>query len=320
VQCAPRQPFRTASNEVRQQALLRCTEDGLSENPGDVKIQVVTPRVTPSTKSWYVIGIDAANDETVGWGEAADGFEIIQMERSEVMYAGIPSVSTVIAFTFETKEQIQAGGTLMVLTDKAPGFELTCDESFDQISLPGEVGCTLDGAGGAVIQLNDTLTPGAYAFAMSANTPPQRSTSGVYFSLILEDHNGLVRDAAMDLPGPQIQEGFVMRLEPLYWDSSTPGTVPYHHCDGTGPGPAGAAVAPCFLADRVSDGVLPRGAAHSRRRVRAPQPRQRPVAAGHAVAGFHAERSYPYRLRPGGAARPDLQVHFSCRGSQPNAG
>merc|ERR1719409_734888 len=164
ISCMPKKTIA----DGRKTAVLTCRETGLREAPEDLRIVVRTPAKTPSTKAWFLEGMNSWSQDQLGWGEDAVGFDVLQMEDTGVSYAGVPKLSGQIAFKFETQETVDAGGMLRI--ELPPGFEVDCaGEKLRPISLPGSLTCYSpppnDEAPGpddvypVTLTLNETLVP-----------------------------------------------------------------------------------------------------------------------------------------------------------------
>jgi len=203
----------------RESVILRCPQGGLSENSFEVKIIATCPDETPSAKEWFIEGL--YNDEQVGWGEA-EGFDIVQMPQSFVIYAGVPGISGHMIFHFQTLEKMGAKGFIEVTYPQ--DYQVQCEgDFFKKLTLPGWVTCKeTPFQRKNTLTLNSTLNPGSYSFVMTGTA---LANAGDYalFDLQLLDKDQQVHDGAMNMPGQKISTDVMVAAIPFFWSNSQPG-------------------------------------------------------------------------------------------------
>jgi hypothetical protein len=214
--CKPGQPFA----DGRSVAVLTTSESGLRTKTEDLQIRVMTPRATPMNKAWYIEGIDVLKEKQLGWGEAT-GFDIKNMSDISVTYPGIPGELGMIVWRFRTEVMVSAGAWLEINTPPELGAECFPGR-FEPITLPESSGCKTIEPGLIYVNLNSTIVPAEYAFAHYVIPPVDTPVRNV-LSITLKDHDGTVKDAAVDLPGYRIWEKLKIRSRDLVWDISKPG-------------------------------------------------------------------------------------------------
>jgi len=201
---------------------LTCRGGRLTNLARNVKVRIKTPKKTPTYRSWFAEALMANTGEQLGWGEDAENFAIVQMRDVSVTYAAMPLTSTLVAFQFLTTENLERGGKIRI--EKPSGLRVQCDPgTFHAISLPGILECKSTRSW-VLLSLNDTLTPGEYAFAITAETPAATPTPNL-FSLMLINKRDDVQDAIIGFPGLVLQEGLPLSSLPLFWSSSQAGQL-----------------------------------------------------------------------------------------------
>eukprot|EP00398_MALV-I-01_sp_L67-1_P000018 gene18-57_t len=197
----------------RMTAMLATDEAGLSDNPDRrIVIRAVSPIRTPSSKNWFVRGIEGCLGEPVGWGEASEGFDIVPMKETKVFYAGIPQATTAMVIRFTTTEIMPIGS--MIDIQAPPEIALNCEEtSFIKLSLPENSECTTVGSK-ANITVFDSLVPKQYSFSIMANLPPITPRTN-FWKIRLFNPEGLVRDADMEIMGRDVYPGFQATAYPI---------------------------------------------------------------------------------------------------------
>jgi hypothetical protein len=206
----------------RPTAQLTCTASDLTDIVQGLKIAVTTPPVMPTERNWFVEVEDTSvsTGALLGWGEDATGIVINPMQDVSIVYAGIPDIQANLAITFRTSETINRGGTLNVVTPS--GFVVSClGTALEAISLPVILECEVSAPVVSLI-MNDTLTPGDYAFIMTVRTPSSTPANN-QFSVLLKDERGKVQDSAMNLPGQSIHPDLSAVAKSLEWTSSEAG-------------------------------------------------------------------------------------------------
>ncbi|CAE8635602.1 unnamed protein product, partial [Polarella glacialis] len=182
-----------------------------------LRIRVQTPEQTPSSTTWFVQGQGQGAGTTTGWGRGA-GFIVTQMTGTTVTYPAVATVKRAqIAFTFAL--DVNAGNQISIVAP--PGFLLTCsaEGSLKQISLPGGRPDCIDDP--LQMRLDTTLTAGQYAFALSADLPPETPSVNT-FNIIIRDQDNNVVDAAYSVMGMDIVN--IAASDPtLAWSKSDPG-------------------------------------------------------------------------------------------------
>eukprot|EP00397_Hematodinium_sp_SG-2012_P000134 GEMP01000134.1.p1 GENE.GEMP01000134.1~~GEMP01000134.1.p1 ORF type:complete len:2985 (+),score=568.53 GEMP01000134.1:27-8981(+) len=196
VDCSIGTPF--GSN--RQQTVDVSFADGAKRNGVPFTIYCVTPMITPSDLSWYVVA--NLDDDVLGWGEAA-GFEINQMRNVQIIYPAIEGRELQrVVFTFTTSNITDAN---QILIEEPPGFVLYCSEgAFDQISLPGNTPDCTDRP--MTLTLNEDLLPETeYALQLGIDTAVAiLSAAENIWNIIIKDFNFVVIDARYGIPGPEL--------------------------------------------------------------------------------------------------------------------
>jgi len=208
--CNPSTPMPNG----RMTARLDVIDTGLPLNPPPIVIRVSTPRRAPLDKAWFIEGRDKFSDAQYGWGEA-EGLDIEQMSETTAMYPGIPGLYTRMVWHFKSQVLIEAGGWLHVMIPE--GFDPDC--TLKAIALPLTGGCNIIDPQNIIITLNSTMVPGEYAFAMGI-TPPALEPLRNELSLILKNKAGNVLDAAVGMPGLDIQSSLKIAELPLRWSQS----------------------------------------------------------------------------------------------------
>ncbi|CAK9053789.1 unnamed protein product [Durusdinium trenchii] len=169
--------------------------------------------------SWLLRSL--AEDQTeLGWAKAAT-FPVAQMEKAMLTYGGIPSSVVHVAVSFQTSQTILSGGVIEVVAPAVYGF--SCDAA-DGLKLffAGLQSCeTLDE--GFRLMLNQSVSPGSYAFLIGMRTPSFTPYTNL-FDLLLKDLEGKVVDARLALPGPRLIPGLTLDLPVLTFARSQPGS------------------------------------------------------------------------------------------------
>jgi len=214
--CKPGFPFA----DGRSTAVLTTDEKGIRSPPTDLRIRVMTPKATPFNKGWFVEGIDLLKEKQLGWGEAA-GFDIKNMSDISVTYPGIPGELGLIVWRFRTEVMVSAGAWLEIVTPPELGAECWKGR-FEIITLPESGGCRTVRPGLIYVMLNSTIVPAEYSFAHYVIPPVDTPVRNV-LSITLKDHDGTVKDAAVDLPGQRIWEKLKIKSKDVLWDVSKPG-------------------------------------------------------------------------------------------------
>jgi len=204
----------------RPTAQLSCSAADLTNIVQGIKVFVGTPSEMPASRNWFVEASMVKTGTLIGWGEDSAGITITPMKDVGVVYAGVPNIMSQLALRFRTSETLNRGGKLNIVTP--PGFVISCvGTALKAISLPGLLECKVK-APSVFLTLNDTLTPGEYAFAITVRTPVATPTPNT-FSLLLVDERGRVQDSAMNLPGQDIRTDLGVVGTPLKWTSSEAG-------------------------------------------------------------------------------------------------
>merc|ERR1712048_1124893 len=148
------------------------------------------------------------------------GFEIVQMDEAQLIYAGAPSVRQNMAVVFRTSQNLENGGRIEVVVPEV--YKLSCQASdgFNALSVRGVIACN-DAGIGLRLSVNRTISPGSYAFMVGV-TNPAYTPNWNLFSLMLKDKNGNVVDARMQFPGERIISGLSVRPPRLKFSSSEP--------------------------------------------------------------------------------------------------
>jgi len=116
---------------------------------------------------------------------------------------------------------VEAGASLHVTIPDE--FAPDCsDGKLELIALPDSGGCDDSDPMHLVIAINSTIVPAEYTFAFQV-TPPLVTPVQNQISIVLKDRYGNVRDAAVDMPGVEIQEKLRIAAKPLWWTQSRPG-------------------------------------------------------------------------------------------------
>jgi len=213
--CSPSTPMP----DGRKTAALATVDQGISGSLQGVIIKVQTPAMAPLSKAWFIEGRNIFTDAQYGWGEA-EGIEIEQMAEIAVTYPGIPAVLARMVWRFKTQVLIESGGWLHM--ELPEDFNPQCSGTYlEPIALPATGGCRILDSQTLVIYLNATMVPGEYAFGIHV-TPPTFAPLRNELTLILYDRHGNVRDAAVDLPGLDIQDKLKIQESHLQWTSSKP--------------------------------------------------------------------------------------------------
>merc|ERR1719331_1640229 len=117
------------------------------------------------------------------------------MKDTAVMYTGATTVFSEFAVQFYNALELEAGGMLEVRHPQA--FENFFCDSFQQVSLPGEVACETSTAEDAYpafrLAFNHTVAPGDYSFSILAGIPSDIPDE-TEFSILLIDRHGHVQD------------------------------------------------------------------------------------------------------------------------------
>ena len=91
--CSPKRALKNG----QKTALLQTRDQGLT-SAIVVYVYVITPQSTPPSKAWFVEARDFLQDQQIGWGEDASGFEVIQMPQSTVSYTGPNGFEVITVF------------------------------------------------------------------------------------------------------------------------------------------------------------------------------------------------------------------------------
>lgn len=222
---------------------LEATGNGLNVIPPGLVLSTLTPYSTPTNPAWYVtayrrpsVGLHGRpphpSDIQVGWAEATEGFEVVQMDKAGVILATLPNKRVAVAVGFSTRERYDVYAELTV---SFPLNYIPECEDFNPLSLPIGVDSPKcyyldDGEYLAIkITVNQTLPSGDYSFMITAIVPG--TTPGLVepegrppvpeknmFNLVLRDKDLMVRDAAMRKPAPVLVFGIDLVPAPtLYW-------------------------------------------------------------------------------------------------------
>eukprot|EP00929_Paragymnodinium_shiwhaense_P030622 TRINITY_DN1731_c0_g1_i1.p1 TRINITY_DN1731_c0_g1~~TRINITY_DN1731_c0_g1_i1.p1 ORF type:complete len:3325 (+),score=634.57 TRINITY_DN1731_c0_g1_i1:113-10087(+) len=218
IACA-RQDFLIAGRAV---ALLTFQPGGLVFPPSYMMIRIVTPADNGQDKSWYVLLRNRITGRQLGWGEDAIGVTIRQMLGAGVVYPGIPAIEGRMTFRFTTNEKIDEGGKLVVGYPKS--FAIRCEgDYFSAVSLDGEVKClNYPRQARLEVTMSRPLPPGQQAFAVTSTAPPAVKEENVFYIMVMSPQEKVV-DAAMNVPGLNIQHGLQLAALPLTWSNSEPG-------------------------------------------------------------------------------------------------
>jgi len=166
-----------------------------------IKVRVTSPSKTPTSTRWLLEGLESSTGQQLGWGEDADGFEVDQMQQSELTFAAATGVTTPLAVRFRTTEAIGGGGRVQLM--KPSTMTLSCaSEDIALFGLPAMVECSVNSTS-FLMTLNGTLAPGEYAFTVAATTPASTPSSNI-FSILLRDKYLSIQDAAMNIAGPSL--------------------------------------------------------------------------------------------------------------------
>jgi len=187
-----------------------------------LRIRVQSPEQTPIGSGsegimWFVEGRGQGVGATLGWGQGS-GFAVTQMSGTAVYYAGVTGLmATQIAFTFSL--DVDAGSTISIVPPA--GFLLTCsvEGSMKTISLPGGRPNCIDDP--LQLQLQEPLTRGTYAFAITADLPPQTPEVNT-FNIIIQDQYNKVVDSAYGVIGEEIVN-IGAESPTLAWSRADPG-------------------------------------------------------------------------------------------------
>eukprot|EP00928_Gymnodinium_smaydae_P087582 TRINITY_DN7182_c0_g2_i1.p1 TRINITY_DN7182_c0_g2~~TRINITY_DN7182_c0_g2_i1.p1 ORF type:complete len:1549 (+),score=405.83 TRINITY_DN7182_c0_g2_i1:4012-8658(+) len=216
VDCNPGKPMP----DGRATAVLKVAEGGIRGQPRDIRIVTSTPAKTPVFKAWFIEGVDFLSEQQLGWGEA-HGFDVQQMADTVGIYPAIPMVRGTMVWRLRTQVLVQAGGWLEIVLPE--GLNPNCrGDNLNLIALPRTGACDDSNPQRLKIWLNSTIVPGEYCFAFSVQPPiasPPRNT----ISLILKDRYGYVKDAAVELPAPVIQDKLRIGTTQFRWTVSKPG-------------------------------------------------------------------------------------------------
>lgn len=152
----------------------------------------------------------------------------MQMADTATVYAGVPSIAGQVVFRFEIEETQENGATLVL--NFPEGFALQCNGAFFRpISLPRERGpatCQGDARENKVtITVGERMAQGKYAFAALGTPPSKMAQAENIFSLRVLNDQGTVADAAMGIPGIQIQYGVKASALPLSWNMAEAGKI-----------------------------------------------------------------------------------------------
>lgn len=210
----------------RWTALLGLPEAGINVQPPDLRVMARTPSTVPVVTEWFIQGRDVYKDTEAGWGRAA-GFQIIQMPDTRTTFPAVPAIRARMLWIFRPAVMIAAGGYIEV--ELPPLFVAHCGaDAFHAHVLPHSDTCQVLSSGGAgggpvvVVSVNTTIVPDVlYTFEIGV-TPPAETPAVNEFALTIKDSQGAVRDAARDIPGPQIQSLLRVAQQQLLWTSSRP--------------------------------------------------------------------------------------------------
>eukprot|EP00927_Polykrikos_kofoidii_P054149 TRINITY_DN48622_c0_g1_i1.p1 TRINITY_DN48622_c0_g1~~TRINITY_DN48622_c0_g1_i1.p1 ORF type:complete len:3075 (+),score=329.05 TRINITY_DN48622_c0_g1_i1:114-9338(+) len=203
-----------------QTAHLLCLTGGVNGTIQDLRLRVTTPKSTPPVRSWLIDGVVELGGQQLGWGQDLVGFEVMQMSDTSVTYSGSSVTTGQLVVNFKTSETIDRGGRIELLHPKEYTFKCT-GKDLHVISLPGVLECRRQ-AMSVLLILNGTLSKGAYAFALTVLTPDVTPPEN-YFSIVIQDSMGRVRDASMTRPGQTIYPRVTVAALPLLWTSSDAG-------------------------------------------------------------------------------------------------
>lgn len=185
-----------------------------------VTLAITTPDQNPALTSWFMEAKDSYTGYQLGWGEDAQGVTVRQMFGASVVYAGVPSISSQMAFRFITNEKLEAGGVLRVGYPKTIQIECT-GESLYKVGLEGDVNCqNFIKEGYFQLTLGRPLPPGQQAFAVRSTVPSSVPDNNFYIMVL--SNTGEVRDAAMSVPGRRVQHGLALSAMELIWGTAEP--------------------------------------------------------------------------------------------------
>jgi len=185
-----------------------------------VTLAITTPDQNPALTSWFMEVKDSYTGYQLGWGEDAQGVTVRQMFGASVVYAGVPSISSQMAFRFITNEKLEAGGVLRVGYPKTIQIECT-GESLYKVGLEGDVTCqNFIKEGYFQLTLSRPLPPGQQAFAVRSTVPSSVPDNNFYIMVLAP--TGEVRDAAMSVPGRRVQHGLALSAMELIWGTAEP--------------------------------------------------------------------------------------------------
>jgi hypothetical protein len=211
----------------RHAALLTCRSDGLYEQPQGLKVLVKLPPITPKMRSWFIQAWVEKDGEPkpTGWGEDVDnGFPVIQMRDSGIIYPGIPEKRGVMAVSFKTQEKMDVAAYVRVVMPETFGANCN-DGEWNAVSLPDKSTCVVDTKNNYLeVTINQTLVPGMYSFTVLA-IPPAAMPEHNIFSLLVLNKNREVADAAMNIPGYEIRHGIKVVGTELIWSNSEMGKL-----------------------------------------------------------------------------------------------
>jgi hypothetical protein len=167
-----------------------------------LKFRVTTPKRTPTELIWLVEA-RGVGGQVVGWG-AEEGFKINQMLDTVAMYgsiSGLASAQLAFQFTFTTQPGERIFSIIEIQCPSA--YFLSClGTDLNRITLPGgPPSCDLRGFGKLQISLNETLRPGAYAFAVKMSLPTALPEANMFALIVRERTTELIIDGAFELPG-----------------------------------------------------------------------------------------------------------------------
>jgi hypothetical protein len=196
---------------------------GLATTPTFMQIKIITPSQNQAGRyanSWFIQLMDEMDVE-LGWGEDQTGVQVMQMLNSGVIYPAIPEIEGNMAFRFTTNKKVDPNG--QIECGYPDGFVIKCNGGFlKKVSLKGYITCqNFPNLRKFVLTMARPLPPGNQAFAVSS-TPPFKSPADNRFYIMIRSPEGLVMDAAMTIPGLEIQPQPKVAGLDLFWSASEP--------------------------------------------------------------------------------------------------
>jgi hypothetical protein len=204
-------------------ARLEFAGEGLASPPSFMQISIITPGQNKkgAYANSFFIQLFTAENEEVGWGEDAQGVQILQMLNSGVVYPAIPEIAGILVYRFTMNKKVDENG--MIECGYPDGFLIQCNGDFlKKVSLQGTIKCDnypLEKK--FVLTMKRPLPPGSQAFAVTA-TPPFEPPTNNKFYIMIKNPEGLVMDAAMELPGLEIQPQPKVQGLDLFYSTTEP--------------------------------------------------------------------------------------------------